>query len=212
MNDLRAALERALNNQPKETTMQNPPIADLKTTIKQWANEDTQEPDTKTTPNVSRETFNAVRDNPNKTVGELVNMMVAKGLNPSSVSSLLGQMVKQRLVVRTEDGKHHTPYTEYVPLKKSASKPSTKKKKVTITKRAYVKSGKYAVKSGIAALGAHTTPPPTQPKHTPIPPTPVASAPIKPVAFDPEQVLSTLSFPQVLALYKKIKVLLGEAS
>ena len=52
MNDLRAALERALNNQPKETTMQNPPVADLKTTINQWAKDDTQEPDTKTTLNV----------------------------------------------------------------------------------------------------------------------------------------------------------------
>lgn len=209
MSDLRAALERALNNQPKDTTMQNPPIADLKTTINQWVKDDTQEPDTKTTLNVSRETFNAVRDNPNKTRDELIAILTTKGCNPSSVSSLLGQMVKQRLVVRSEDGTHHTPYTEYVPLK-ATPKTSTKKKKVTITKRAYVRSGKYAAKSGIAALGAHTT----SPKQTPVTPTPtpVAAAPVKPVAFDAEALLSTLSFPQVLALYKKIKLLLGEAS
>ena len=203
MSNLRAALVTALNKIEMEKQMQT---NELKDTINDWASDDKQEPDAKQkgfqpTNNVSRETFNAVRDNPNKTNVELVDMLRDRGFNPSSVTSLLGQMVKQRLVVRDEDGKHFTPYTEYTPIKSTKTKAKTKKKKVSITKRPYVKSGKYATQptpptqSGIAALDTHTTLPP------PAPMTP----------FNPDEVLSTLSFPQVLALYKKIKTLLGEA-
>ena len=203
MSDLRAALITALNKKQTEKQMQN---IELKDTINEWASEDKQEPDVKShgfkpTNNVSRETFNAVRDNPNKTNSELVKLLDDKGFKATSVTSLLGQMVKQRLVVRDEEGRYFTPYTEYVPIKSTSTK--TKKKKVRITKRPYIKSGKYTTQtpqptqSGIAALDTHTTLP-----------TPVAAAP----AFNPDELLSTLSFPQVLALYKKIKTLLGEAA
>lgn len=171
---------------------------ELKDTINDWASDDKQEPDTKSygfkpTNNVSRETFNAVRDNPNKNNGELVKIMKAKGFNASSVGSLLGQMARQGIVDRDADGRFTTKLKEYTPIKAPSV---AKKKMVTITKRPYVKSGIHSKKSGIAALDAHTTLPP------PAPMTP----------FNPDEVLSTLSFPQVLALYKKIKTLLGEAS
>jgi hypothetical protein len=201
MSNLREALVTALNKIETEKQMQNIELTD---TINEWASEDKQEPDVrshgfKPTNNVSRETFNAVRDNPNKTNGELVKLLDDKGFKATSVTSLLGQMVKQRLVARDEEGRYFTPYTEYVPIKSTATK--TKKKKVTITKRPYIKSGKYITKSGIAALDTHTTLP-----------TPVATAPASVPAFNPDELLSTLSFPQVLTLYKKIKTLLGEAS
>lgn len=199
MSDLRTAIENALNKQKHmEKQMQN---NQLKATITEWAKEDTQEPDVKQkgfkpTNNVSRETFNAVRDNPNKTNGELIKILEDKGFNPSSVGSLLAQMARQDIVQRDEEGRFTTRLKEYTPIKA----PSTvKKKKVTITKRPYVKSGKYTTKSGIAALDTHTT-------------LAVPVAAPTPSSFDPDQLLSTLSFPQVLALYKKIKTLLGEAS
>jgi hypothetical protein len=197
MSDLRTAIVKALNKIELEKQMQN---NELKDTINEWANDDKQEPDVKQrgfqpTNNVSRETFNAVRDNPNKTNGELVKILEGKGFNPSSVGSLLAQMARQDIVQRDENGRFTTRLKEYTPIKGSST--TTKKKKVSITKRPYVKSGKYTTKSGIAALDTHTTLP-----------TPVAAAP----AFNPDELLSTLSFPQVLALYKKIKTLLGEAS
>jgi hypothetical protein len=200
MSDLRTAIVKALNKIELEKQMQN---NELKDTINEWASDDKQEPDAKQrgfqpTNNVSRETFNAVRDNPNKTNGELVKILEGKGFNPSSVGSLLAQMARQDIVQRDEEGRFTTRLKEYTPIKGAST--TTKKKKVSITKRPYVKSGKYTTKSGIAALETHTTPPVATPA-----PAPVA-------AFDPEQVLSTLSFPQVLALYKKIKTLLGEAS
>ena len=200
MSDLRTAIVKALNKIELEKQMQN---NELKDTINEWASDDKQEPDVKQrgfqpTNNVSRETFNAVRDNPNKTNGELVKILEGKGFNPSSVGSLLAQMARQDIVQRDENGRFTTRLKEYTPIKGAST--TTKKKKVSITKRPYVKSGKYTTKSGIAALETHTTPPVATPAPAPAP------------AFDPEQVLSTLSFPQVLALYKKIKTLLGEAS
>jgi hypothetical protein len=179
--------------------MQNIELTD---TINEWASEDKQEPDVKShgfkpTNNVSRETFNAVRDNPNKTNGELTKILKDKGFNPSSVGSLLAQMARQDIVQRDDEGRFTTRLKEYTPIKAPST---TKKKVVTITKRPYVKSGKYTTKSGIAALDAHAA------VAAPAP------APLRAPAFDPDQLLSTLSFPQVLALYKKIKTLLGEAS
>jgi hypothetical protein len=213
MSTLRAALVTALNKIETEKQMQ---MNELKADIDAWAKDDTQEPDVKSygfkpTNNVSRETFNAVRDNPNKTHGELVKLMEAKGFNPSSVGSLIAQMARQDIVQRGQDGTFSTKLKEYTPIKSPPSK--QKKKVVTITKRPYVKSGKYTTKSGIAALGTHTTLDPTSvpaPAPAPVPMVPPRIPP-KPPVFDPEELLSTLSFPQVLALYKKIKTLLGDA-
>jgi hypothetical protein len=200
MSTLRAALVTALNKIETEKQMQ---IDELKADINEWAKDDSKEPDIKPkgfqpTNNVSRESFNAVRDNPNKTNGELIKILEAKGFNPSSVGSLLAQMARQGIVQRDAEGRFTTTLKEYTPIKAPSA---TKKKKVTITKRPYIKSGKYTTKSGIAALDAHTT-------LTMSP----APAPLRTPVFNPDELLSTLSFPQVLALYKKIKALLGEAS
>jgi len=218
MSNLRTALITALNKKEMEKQMQ---IDELKADINEWVKDDTQEPDVKVarfqpTNNVSRETFNVVRDNPNKKNGEIVKMMEAKGFNPSSVGSLLAQMARQDIVHRDAEGRFTTQLSEYTPIK---SLPATKKKKVTITKRPYVKSGKYANKTGIAALETHSAfaEPAPAPAPAPVMPPPIfppkpPTPPLAPPPFDPEQLLSTLSFPQVLALYKKIKNLLGEAT
>jgi hypothetical protein len=216
MSNLRAALVTALNKMEMDKQMQN---NELKATINEWANDDKQEPDVKSygfkpTNNVSRETFNAVRDNPNKTNGELVKILQGKGFNPSSVGSLLAQMARQNIVQRSEDGTFSTKLTEYTPIKGVPTK--QKKKHVEIIKRPYVKSGKYATKSGIAALGQHTAYAEPAPAQAPLPMAPPRippkpPAPIAPPAFDPEALLSTLSFPQVLVLYKKIEDMLTNA-
>lgn len=194
MSDLRTAIVKALNKIETEKQMQN---NELKATITEWVSQDKQEPDVvqnrfTITNNVSRETFNAVRDNPGKTNRQVISLLKSKGFKPTSVGSLLTQMVKQELIRRDEEGKFFTDLPEYTPLKASAR---IKQKK--IVKRPYVKSGNYAKQTGIAALDTHTTAPVVAPM---------------PSSFDPDQLLSTLSFPQVLALYRKIKTLLGEAT
>ena len=49
----------------------------------------------KTTNNVSRETFNYVRDNPKANTRHVCEVLGKQGLNPNSVGSLLTQFVKQ---------------------------------------------------------------------------------------------------------------------
>ena len=205
MPDLHTEMQKiAAKLQPKQEQVTN-----LSSTISEWASTDTQEPDTKkpvvhkfqVTNNVSRETFYAVRDNPGKTYSEIAALMKAKGFNVTSVGSLMAQMVNCGMARRNELGEYFTTQTEYTPIKnpatmKSKAKQKEKKHASKDEKRGYVKSGKYA-KSGLAALRTHTEVPEVRPA--------VAAS------FDPEQLLSTLSFPQVMALYKQIKTMLGEA-
>lgn len=167
---------------------------DLNSTISEWAATDTQEPDVKqsvpfsVTNNVSRATFNTIRDNPGKGFKEVVDILLVAGYKKSSVSSLIAQLLRGGQVVKDVNGKLYTVNKEYVPLK---SYTALKKK---AEKRSYVKKADLVSdsKAGIAALKTHTK-----------------SAEVK--QFNPDQLLATLSFPQVMELYKKIKTMLGEA-
>ena len=97
----------------------------------------------KTTNNVTRATFNAVRDTPGCTRKTILFGLEHHGYKLASTTSILSQMIKQRLVREESDGKLYANFTEYVPLK------ATSKVKV----KAKVKAVK-AVKAeaGIAAL------------------------------------------------------------
>jgi len=96
-----------------------------------------------TTTNVSRRTFNYVRDNPGCATREVVKALQAEGLNPTSVTSLVSQMARQGFLRRDEDGRYHAVSKEYVPIKTSVRKKLTKaqeakekKPMVVITRKA----------------------------------------------------------------------------
>jgi len=97
----------------------------------------------KTTNNVTRSTFNAVKCNPGWTRKIILAHLEGAGYKPASTTSILSQMIKQRLVREEADGKLYANFSEYMPLK------GTSKVKV----KAKVKAVK-AVKAeaGIAAL------------------------------------------------------------
>lgn len=203
MPDLHTELSK-ISQQLQEKQMNT----DLKGTISEWANTDTQEPDTKpkshkftVTNNVSRETFYDILNHPSTTFKEVVTRMAANGFNPTSVGSLIVQMVKSNMVEKNEHGKLYALQAEYTPVRNATMRKAEKeraKKKNKVAKpdkRAYTKTGKYA-KTGIAALKTQAE---------------VVAAPTPVQEFDPSSLLSTLSFPQVMALYKQIKTMLGEA-
>ena len=118
MPDINTALRTALENSKRET---------LNKTLKAWE-EDEKETQLekpvatgKTNPlevtnNVSRETFNYVRDNPNCKMAQIKQAMKAKGFNTGSVGSLLTQFVFQQHIHRDADGKHTIISKEYKPL------------------------------------------------------------------------------------------------
>lgn len=101
----------------------------------------------KVTSNISRNTFNAVRDNPGQTRGYITRMLeLEKGHGPKSTASLITQMLRQGMIVERGKGlfaqqPEYTPIKSYVKIK--ASKEQQKHK--------------AAPNKGIAALPAATT-------------------------------------------------------
>lgn len=145
------------------------------------------------TTNVSRVTFNYVRDNPAQTKTQITEALVKRGYNASSVSTLAAQMVRGGLATMDENGGLSTHLKEYVPIKNGAAINRLKKKKGI--KVSTGKTGRPA-REGIAALSV---------QDAPVLPKPTS------VAFDADKLLSTLSFKDVLVLHSKIKAMLGGA-
>jgi len=205
MSDLATALQKAIENKlNKEKQMQTHTPEDIKTIANAWAKEDPRDDARpalphafKPTNNVSRETFNAVRDNPRLQHRDLVRLLSNRGFNAASIGSLLTQMTNCNMIARDDNGRYTALQPEYTPIKASNKIKLKAKKKVAVPAS--------KPKAGIAALD-------TQDgvakklvvirKQEATHPAPV---------FDPEQLLSTLSFSQVMALYKRIKAMVGEA-
>jgi hypothetical protein len=134
------------------------------------------------TNNVTRITFDYVRDNPGKTRKEIALALGTQGFKPGSVSSLLGQMIKQG-TMRESAHLLYVTTNEYTPIKSSkklkamAAKPQEPQRKiVTITRRA----------APVAE------------------PTPAAKG------WSPNDVIDTLTVHQAIALFKALRsVLVG---
>jgi hypothetical protein len=115
MPDIKTALEKALNEWEPEPTPAKPYFT--------------------VTNNVTRVTFEYVRDNPGKTRTEVAKALEKQGFKPGSVSSLLGQMIKQGMM-RENANLLYATTNEYAPLKGSkvlkglAAKPQEQQRKV----------------------------------------------------------------------------------
>jgi hypothetical protein len=201
MSDLATALQKAIENKLNKEKQMNGIQTELKSTINDWAKDDPRDDARpalphafKPTNNVSRETFNAVRDNPRLQHKDIARMLSNRGFNQASIGSLLTQMLNCGMVARDDNGRYTALQQEYTPIKANAKTKAKKKVAVPATKKPT---------AGIAALETQDT----VAKKLVIVRKQEAAAP----AFDPEQLLSTLSFSQVMALYKKIKTMVGEA-
>jgi hypothetical protein len=208
MTALATAIQTALEKINKEKQMQTRTHTpeDVKKIADQWAKEDTRDDARsslshafKPTNNVSRETFNAVRDNPRLLHKDLVRMMTNRGFNPASIGSLLTQMTNCGLVTRDDNGRYTALQAEYTPIK-ATKRVKTKQKKIAVPA-----TKKKATETGIAALDTQDA---VAKKMVTITRRTEATPP---ASFDPDQLLSTLSFAQVMTLYKKIKTVVGEA-
>lgn len=96
--------------------------------LKQWE----PTPTTTVTPpvfpvtnNVTRETFECVKKNPGITAAQVVAMLPKQ--KPTSITSLLAQMVKNKLC-RNTDGRFYALVDEYLPLKRAYAKYATVQK------------------------------------------------------------------------------------
>jgi hypothetical protein len=154
----------------------------LQTAINQWEESHVQQEKQmeqpkdhlfKTTNNVTRATFNAVRDTPGCKRKAILFGLERQGYKLASTTSILSQMIKQRLVREEADGKLYANFEEYVPLK------ATSKPKAKPVKKAKVQPQAQA---GIAALQ------------------PVSRSAIITTNFDVDNILKNLTILQAKAL------------
>jgi hypothetical protein len=174
MPDLKSALQSVLNewNQPEQTvqTQHKPNLPPFFTR----------------TTDVTRETFNYVRDNPHRTTRQIRDALVAKGHKDSSVSALVSQMSRTGIITRAPNGTYFTNLQEYSPVKLSKLRkarntptptgrnPKADKPKVVLTR-----------------------------KEVPAAPAPVASAPR--VVNSIDELISTLTIAQAKELFDKLR-------
>lgn len=78
-----------------------------------------------TTNNVTRSTFNYVKNNPGNTRTQIVAALGSQGFKSSSTTSLVAQMIKQG-IMRETNGAVFAAQPEYVSLKTSRNKPEAK--------------------------------------------------------------------------------------
>ena len=166
----------------------------LSTALSTWEQDDKQiqqERKVRTLPqqfvptnNVTQETFNYVKNNPNKNSGEIRSVLVARGFNAGSIGSLLTQFTKQNQMVKDHNSRYSVCVPHYTPLK------STKQFKAAGKRINKIVSKPKAVPKsvGIAALTPHGSPT-TQ--------------------WDADTIINNIGLKQARALYDELKKLFG---
>lgn len=155
----------------------------------------------KPTNNVSRETFNAILDNPGISNHALVDRLTAQGFNKSSVSSLAAQMVRQGFVSRDAHGCLRALVSEYQPLKSKATIRRTEAEKA----KAEAYARRIATRKANAALRKQAPQAPQAPQAVPTPAPQAAPAPLASV----DVILNSISVVQARELYLRLKELFG---
>ena len=150
--------------------------------------------------NLSRATFEYVRDNPGLTNVEVTKALVAQGHNANSVSSLCYQMLRVRLVVADANGGLSAVVQEYVPIQTSLMR----------KRRAQTKAKSVRNKAPAPVVEA-----PTPRKHIELVNTrtgevfnPKPAPALVEKEWHPSDVIDTLSVRQALALFKELRNIL----
>lgn len=143
------------------------------------------------TTNVSRATFDFVRDNPGLHHNEVKRKLTDKGYKESSVTALISQLRRAGQLARLADGTYHATAKEYEPIKQVYKKAVTKQPtaKKVVAKKPEPKS------EGIAAL---------QPVAAPV----TTASPMV-ISNDVEYILSTLPIKQARSLYDELHKIFG---
>jgi hypothetical protein len=196
MPDLATALQKAINT-TKENNMQTQ-TTELKKTINDWSKDESKPKHLfGISNNVSRSTFNLVKANPGCDTKTIVKIGENQGHKATSVTSLLAQLTRVGQIRKNERGQMWVTQPEYTPIKVKELKAA--KAKADKEKQAAERAARKALREAHKAKPVNIQPtPPAKPQ----------AAPILPDNID--QLLSTLSFTQAIALYKKLKTMLGE--
>jgi hypothetical protein len=162
----------------------------LSTALTEWEQDDKQQekkvkhiPHFKVTNNVTRATFEHVKNNPNQSCKTICAALEKRGYKSSSIGSLLTQFVKNGLCIRDANSNYSVIVDEYSPIK---VRKQLKAKQV-------IQKAKATRGQGIAALGAQPT------------------ARVAPVvtAWDADTIINNIGLKQARALYDELKKIFG---
>jgi len=152
MPDIKTALNLALENGRRQF---------LTATLSEWEKDEqkqiTQQQEKpmgkqvfKTTNNVTRETFNYIKNNPNLTTPEVCRALEKRGFKESSVHSICAQLSKQGQVIKDGHTKRMVAIgAEYQPLKSASKFKSLNAPKTTLK---VVKRRDVPQDAGLAAI------------------------------------------------------------
>jgi hypothetical protein len=163
----------------------------LSTALSSWEQDDQKIQQEKKMPkhiftptnNVTQETFNYVKNNPNKNSSEIRIALVARGFNAGSIGSLLTQFTKQNQMAKDHDGRYVVCSPNYAPLKSSKhfrTEDKRKNKTVAVKPKPRVE--------GIAALAPQAT---------------------ATTQWDADTIINNIGLKQARALYDELKKMFG---
>ena len=156
----------------------------------------------KPTNNVSRATFNYVRDNPGCTRIQATDALTAMGYKISSTASLLSALTKQRQLRTLDDGTMYANLSEYAPLKMTVSKKARKAKKVKelgLAPQAKVPQGQSNPTLPVVHVNLD---PPVEKR---------AQLITHRTGYDMDKYIDTLNVRQARMLMEKLKAIFGES-
>ena len=152
------------------------------------------------TNNVSRETFNFVKNNPAQTHQTVTEALAKRGFKKTSVASLLTQFVKQGMLSRDEDGVYYAEAEEYSPLKST--------KKLRAEGKSKTKIVKAPRSQGIAALKVEPKLKKKETSLTGVIPS-AMPAPVITTAWDAETIISNIGLKQAHKLFLELQTYFG---
>lgn len=94
--------------------------------------------DKRITSNVSRGTFYFIRDNAGLTAQEVTTQLMAQGYKATSVTSLIGQMLRVRMIMEDEQRRLSAVIKNYIPIQAKpgkTSKPTARKPAAPVQQR-----------------------------------------------------------------------------
>lgn len=219
MPDIKSALEKALSKtaqawaEDDEAHHEIKPQQEKTMTVSATApTSTTEKKDGRIKSNVSRITFNFVRDNPGMHHDHVVERLSGQGFNANSVSALIYQMLRVRLFVADANGKLSSVLKEYVPIPASLiRKKKPKAKTPPVLDAAHARMPRVfdpAPKSKQVTIVNTRTGEVINPKPEGIAALPTTNAPT-PAAWTVESVVDKLNVRQAMAVYDELRKIFG---
>ena len=197
MPDIKTALEKALSQTANAWAADDKVHQQIEPQQDKPMTQPQATPDKRIKNNVSRITFEYVRDNPGLTVNQITTALVAQGFKPNSVSSLCYQMVKVRLAVSDANGKLTAVVQEYAPIQTGLRRRKAKAKAASPARK-HVEIVNTRTGEVINPRPAAPVAEPAQPRATPTP-----------QEWTVESVIGSLNVRQAMAVYDELRKIFG---